>query len=113
MRGENDPVYSQSGGYRAGRNFWLSFGASWPFARFVICRDKVMIKTFCPPCQRYVFRRKEIVSITPYTFGLWIGVQIHHTTSRYPPFIAFGTSNIPALVGRLIENGFPVVMPTF
>jgi hypothetical protein len=112
VRPRGDAIYSQSGGYLAGRNFWLSNGANWPFARFVIYRDKLVIKTFWPPCQCYVLRRKEITSITPYILWLWVGIQIHHTTRRYSPFIAFRTWNSDELLGRLRENGFPVATPT-
>jgi hypothetical protein len=102
-------IYSQTGGCRVGRNYWLSFNATWPFAGIFVYPDELVLSTFL---RRYRFARRDISQITRYNFLFSHGLRIEHTVESYPRFVVFWTWNTSDLEDALYANAFPVAAPS-
>jgi hypothetical protein len=105
MATRSDWIYSQTGGWHVGRNFWWAFNVTWPFASLLIYRDELVLRALL---WRYTFPRDKIVEIVPYHVLLSPGIKIEHTVVGYPKFIVFWTFDFSDLLEALHQNAFPV-----
>ena len=98
-------LYSQVGGCRVGRNFWLSFNASWPFATLEVHAERLILAGFW---RRYDFPRASVVRLS-YHDGLFSsGLRIEHSIAACPRLVVFWTRDLHALEEKFRTNAFPV-----
>ncbi len=98
-------LYSQVGGCRVGRNFWLSFNASWPFATLDVHEDRVVLAGLW---RTYVFPRAGIIRLSDYEGLFASGLRIEHSIAAYPRLVVFWARDLSALQQALHANAFPV-----
>jgi hypothetical protein len=73
--------YSQVGGCRVGRNFWLSLNLSWPFATLEVHADHLILACLW---RRYDFPRASVVRLSDYDELFRSGLRIEHSIAGYP-----------------------------
>jgi hypothetical protein len=101
-------LYSQVGGLRIGRSFWLSINASWPLATLQIYSDRLVLTGLF---RRLSFPHSAIVRLSEYHGFLSSGIRIEHTVAAYPRLVIFWTRDLAALEEKLHANAFPRVTP--
>jgi hypothetical protein len=100
-----DEIVMETGGFRVGRNAWLSWHASWGFGVLEISRERLVLDT---TWSRYSFTVDAIVCLSP-TGGLWRpGVRIEHRVETYPPYIVFVTFHVARVANELRAAGYSV-----
>jgi hypothetical protein len=98
-------IYSQVGGYRVGRNFWLAFNASWPFATLEIQAERLVLAGLW---RRYDFPRASIIRLSEHHGLFSSGLRIEHSIAAYPRLVVFWTRELQTLQEKLRANAFPV-----
>jgi hypothetical protein len=100
-----DEVFTQQGGYRIGRNAWLSFNASWPLGSLEVRSGQLAL---CTITRRLVFPVTSVTAISTYYGMFSVGIRIEHTVPEYPRFIVFWSRQPEVLIERLKGAGFPI-----
>ena len=100
-----NPVFTQTGGARIGRSYWLSFNATWPFAKLEVTEAGITI-TVEALSKTYSFAKANITDIWLNAGILSTGVQIEHCIESHPKYIVFWTSNIDEMRSSLHRLGY-------
>ena len=96
-------VFTQTGGARIGRSFWLSMNASVPFAKLQVTENEITLNSMG---KKYSFGRNQIEALSIYSGAISSGLQIHHLNAKYPKFIVYWTLDLPSLKTHLSEFGY-------
>jgi hypothetical protein len=97
--------FSQTGGARVGRSYWIASNATWPFASLQATPQTLTLTVLMKP---YTFERKDIRQLKQCRGILFAGLQIVHLRKDYPPFVVFWTFNFDLLKSELQKLGFSV-----
>lgn len=108
---KNMPSYTETGGVRYGRSFWVATNFTWPFATLTAATDGVSIRISLGRLliRTFVLERGQIKSIKKKRGLLGTGILIEHSNAAYPPFILFWTFRFETLKKQLESIGYSVV----
>jgi hypothetical protein len=98
-------MYTEKGGARIGRSYWLSMNATWPLATISISEEAIELSALC---QKRHFDKIEISGLQTYTGFISSGIQIIHTIPRYSKFVVFWSMNLKEFVTQLRAHGYNV-----
>ncbi len=99
-------VFVQTGGYVAGRNWWLSMHGTTPFGQLRIYDDRLVLRALF---HTYEFPRDAIQSLSLIHRALSVGLRIEHTGKRVPRLIVFWSPEIDELREQLEAADYRVV----
>ena len=101
--------FTQRGGIRVGPAFWLSWGATFPFAKITVTQEGIQISVFSLFfIRRYSFARSDIRRLDTEHGVFFRGLVIEHTRDDYSSFMLFWSLAWSELVTALQQRGFRV-----
>ena len=105
------PPYSEIGGCKWGESYdYGGFNVTWPLASLRLGEGGLTISI--SSCGRdFSFSLKDVISVRKVGGFLAWGIQIQHSKSDYPEFIAFWSWSRSRLLWELRNAGFPVEAP--
>lgn len=95
--------FTQTGGYRVGRNELLAINASWPFGTLEVHRGQLVLRCIT---RLLAFPVASISRLSVHEGFLSTGLRVEHTVPEYPKFVVFWSSNIEDLRRELTHAGF-------
>ncbi len=103
-------LYEESGGIRFGDSYWFASNYTWPFAKIVVFKDKLVIVfnagAWNP--KKIEFKKKEIKYVELRRGIFSKGVRIHHNKSRTFPFILFWSFDVNNLMSHIKNAGYEI-----
>jgi hypothetical protein len=96
--------FSQTGGARIGRSFWLSMNVTWPFASLTVTSEWIEVTVLW--IRRYHFSRSAIRRIERFHGVFSRGIRIVHSEELYPDFVVFWTFDFARLQLNLEAMGY-------
>lgn len=96
--------FSQVGGFRIGRSYYLAANGTFPFAKLTVTRAELRLWTIFGT---YEFEKSEVVSLKRVGRLLSSGLQIVHEKS-FSKYVVFWTFNFKKLKARLEDMGYTV-----
>ena len=102
--------YTETGGLRWGKNFWIASNFTWPFATLKATKDQLYIRVGVWRFFQKVFKfnRLEVKDIKRQKGFFGVGILIEHSKSEYPPFIMFWTFNYNKIKIELNRLGYQI-----
>jgi hypothetical protein len=102
--------FTETGGVRYGRSFWLAWNFTIPFAHLRVTRDALIlsVSVFGIWRRTFMFPRLAIRKLR-WKRGIFSpGLQIEHALEQYPPFVLFLVGSRKALADGLRGFGYEV-----
>lgn len=93
------------GGIRYGKNYLLSFGTIWPFAKLVVDTNRLSLQVWTQ-LRTFYFPKEQIKKLSVSSRWFLVRMQIEHNIEEYPPYIVFSTFNIEAIKAALRANHY-------
>jgi hypothetical protein len=104
------PEYSEIGGCKWGESYYGGFNVTWPLASLRVTYGSLVVSIGIFG-RTFSFSPKEVVAIRKYSGFLAWGIQIEHSRSDCPPFIAFWSFSRSQLLKELANAGFSTEAP--
>lgn len=99
-------TFTQKGGAKIGKGFWLSFDFTFPFAKLYVYPEQIIITILN---KDYIFSKEEVEKLSAYSLIVQNGIKIQYSNSKYPKFIVFWSFNLDELKENLGKLGYQVV----
>jgi len=103
-------AYSETGGIRYGRSFWMATKFTWPFATLTVTQDQISIHVTLGRLwsRTFTFDPTQIKSIRKKRVLYSVGIEIDHSITEYPIYILFWTFRYKTLKKELEKIGYEV-----